>query len=530
MTEERRNDKDGQEDEWLYGMARPGKDWTAILSGGVKLEMVWVEPGTFMMGSEKQDDEKPLHKVTLTKGYWIGKYQFTQEQWKSVGASKRDSCNWSGDWLPVECVSWNEAVECCKKLSEQLADKLPSGYRFWLPSEAQWEFAARGGVKSRGYEYSGSDNIDEVAWYSDNSDEHTHEVGQKKPNELGIFDMSGNVWEWCHDWDGSYSSGPVTDPAEPSSGSCRVLRGGSWLHSASLSRSACRDCNFMSGRDYNLGFRVALVPVTEERWNEKENQKGEKRLHGLACLGEDWTAILPDGVELEMVWVEPGTFMMGSPEDELGRCLDETQHHVILTKPFWIGKYPVIWRQYNTMVNDHDLSPWYPVDQITWDEAMFFCQALNKILKDKLPVGYQFGLPTEAQWEYACRAGTTTALNNGHDLTSEFGYCEYLDSVGWFYHDDDVFMGIEVAGRLEPNAWNLYDMHGNVWEWCHDWYGPFSGDAIDPAGPASGTRRVLRGGGWYSNACHCRSAKRHKLAPSESDIDIGFRLAIIPIA
>ncbi len=262
MTEERRNEKDGQEDEWLYGMARPGKDWTTILPGGVKLEMVWVEPGTFKMGSDNHhDDEKPVHQVTLTKGYWIGKYQFTQEQWKTTRVFMEKKCEWSGKHRPVENVSWDEAVSCCKKLSRLLGEKLPSGYRLGLPTEAQWEFAARGGVKSRGYEYSGSDNIDEVAWYGDNSDDNTHDVGQKKPNELGIYDMSGNVWEWCHNRHGDYPLFAVTNPCGPLLGWGRIIRGGSWLGGNNGCRSTHRCYSGPSLRTYSVGFRVALVPV-----------------------------------------------------------------------------------------------------------------------------------------------------------------------------------------------------------------------------------------------------------------------------
>ncbi len=264
VEEEKRlaEEKRVAEEERLRGLARPGEDWTATLPGGVKLEMVWVEPGTFMMGSNNgSSDEQPVHQVTLTKGYWIGKYPFTQEQWRGSGAYKNESCCWVGERLPVEYVSWFEAVECCKRLNDLLKDKLYFDYRLALPTEAQWEFAARGGVKSRGYEYSGSNNIDEVAWYDVNSGGLTHLVGQKKPNELGIYDMSGNVWEWCHDWYDGYPSGSVTDPRGPSSGSNRVFRGGSWRINAGLCRSAYRDNNDPSYRIITLGFRVALVPV-----------------------------------------------------------------------------------------------------------------------------------------------------------------------------------------------------------------------------------------------------------------------------
>ncbi len=266
MTEERRNEKDRQEDEWLYGMARPGKDWTAILPGGMKLEMVWVEPGKFLIGCAFHDytknDLKNKCEVTLTKGYWIGKYPFIQEQWKAIGAKKSESNNWNRARLPVEKVSWNEAIECCKRLCEQLSEKMPSGYHFSLPTVAQWEFAARGGVKTQDYEFSGGNVIGDVAWYGRNSGGRTHEVGLKKPNELGIYDMSGNVWEWCYDydyWEGRYPSGAVTDPVGASSGSYRVIRGG--CIDADSCRPGFRYYIDSSDRCDCIGFRVALVPV-----------------------------------------------------------------------------------------------------------------------------------------------------------------------------------------------------------------------------------------------------------------------------
>ena len=277
MTEERRNEKDGRRGmgrlfgpvravgNWLAGgngRARPGKDWTAILPGGVKLEMVWVEPGTFMMGSAKYSDtERPVHRVTLTKGYWIGKHQFTQEQWQAVGASKFEMCCFRGYRLPVEMVNWYEATDCCRQLNALLMCKINVGYHFALPTETQWEFAARGGVKSHGYEYSGDNNLENVAWYYGKSNSCTHNVGQKRPNELGIYDMSGNVWEWCCDCFGGYPSEAVSDSSGPSSsGLIRVCRGGAWNYDDYYCRSTCRHYDESSSYSPSVGFRVALVP------------------------------------------------------------------------------------------------------------------------------------------------------------------------------------------------------------------------------------------------------------------------------
>ncbi len=220
---------------------------------GVPFELVYVAPGTFAMGSDDSDAyffEKPVHEVTLTKGYWIGKTEVTQRQWEAVMGG--NPSKWKGKDLPVETVSWNDCQEFIEKLNGLQGD-----VKFALPTEAQWEFAARGGTKSKGYKYSGSNSIGEVAWYDGNSDRETHPVGTKKSNELGIHDMSGNVWEWCQVWYGNYPSGAVTDPVGAGSGDFRVFRGGSWYFTARFCRSALRDWYSPGRRYFNIGFRLA---------------------------------------------------------------------------------------------------------------------------------------------------------------------------------------------------------------------------------------------------------------------------------
>ena len=220
-----------------------------------EIAMVYVSGGTFTMGatseqgSDAYDDEKPAHSVTLS-GYYIGKYEVTQELWKAVMGS--NPSYFKGDNLPVENVSWNDVQEFLRKLNAM------TGKRYRLPTEAEWEFAARGGNSSRGYKYSGSNSLGSVAWYDDNSGSRTHAVGTKSPNELGIYDMSGNVYEWCQDWYGSYSSSSQRNPQGPNSGSFRVYRGGSWSNNAGRCRVSFRLYNTPGGRDSYLGFRLAL--------------------------------------------------------------------------------------------------------------------------------------------------------------------------------------------------------------------------------------------------------------------------------
>ena len=221
---------------------------------GVSYEMVWVGGGTFRMGatSEQGSDayfnEKPVHSVTLS-GYYIGKTEVTQALWKAVMGS--NPSYFKGDNLPVECVRWNDCQEFIRKLNSL------TGQNFRLPTEAEWEFACRGGNNSRGYKYSGSNYIDNVAWYRDNSGDKTHPVATKSPNELGIYDMSGNVNEWCNDWYGGYTSGRQTNPKGPYDGSGRVLRGGSW-NIARDCRSSLRCYGGSTIRINFLGLRLAL--------------------------------------------------------------------------------------------------------------------------------------------------------------------------------------------------------------------------------------------------------------------------------
>ena len=211
--------------------------------------MVYVSGGTFTMGMEAESDDKPAHSVTVS-GFYICKYEVTQALWKAVMGS--NPSNWKGDNLPVECVSWDDCQTFIRKLN------VLTGKNFRLPTEAEWEFAARGGNKSRGYKYAGSNNIGDVAWFYGNSGKKTHVVGTKSPNELGIYDMSGNVWEWCQDWYGSYSSASQTNPTGASSGSYRVLRGGSWSFYAGCCRSSYRSHSAPDGRYNYRGLRLVL--------------------------------------------------------------------------------------------------------------------------------------------------------------------------------------------------------------------------------------------------------------------------------
>lgn len=236
------------------------KDFTEKVAG-VSFEMVYVQGGMFSMGatseqdaSDPHTDEYPVHSVVLPD-YYIGKFEVTQELWEKVMGSNPSSFKKGNDY-PVENVSWNDAQAFLTKLNQL------TGKKYALPTEAQWEYAARGGVKSNGYKYSGSNTVGDVAWYDGNSESSTHPVGAKQPNELGIYDMGGNVLEWCSDWydPNYYSNSPQANPTGPASGTDRVMRGGSWYYDARYCRVSHRDLINPDTRLDSRGFRVVLLP------------------------------------------------------------------------------------------------------------------------------------------------------------------------------------------------------------------------------------------------------------------------------
>jgi formylglycine-generating enzyme required for sulfatase activity len=254
-----------------------------------------------------------------------------------------------------------------------------------------------------------------------------------------------------------------------------------------------------------------------------------------------------------MAWIPCGTFTMGSPTSEAVRGTDETQHTVTLSQGFWMGKYLVTQADYLALVGSNpsyfttqdvygnpippDLSR--PVEQVSWNDAVAYCAALTarEQAAGRLPAGWVYRLPTESEWEYACRAGTTTPFHYGNELRSGManfdGQYEYPPcgvSTYSCYNPAGIYLGRTTAvGSYAPNAWGLYDMHGNVWEWCQDWYGTYpTGSVTDPQGPSSGSDRVVRGGDWLDNAYYCRSARRLDSIPSNRASGAGFRVVLAP--
>ena len=223
-------------------------------------EMVLIKAGTFQMGSNTgKADEQPVHEVSIST-FYLGKYEVTQKQWMDIMGSNPSDHSGCKD-CPVESVSWNEVNIFISKLNEK------TGLNFRLPTEAEWEYAAKGGRLPKGYRYSGSNRADDVAWYIDNSGYMTHPVGMKKPSELGLYDINGNVWEWTDDWTSFtyYRESPNENPRGPAAGDCKVLRGGAYCYEKSYLRLTLRGHEFPDRKFNNLGFRLAMTPEFQSK-------------------------------------------------------------------------------------------------------------------------------------------------------------------------------------------------------------------------------------------------------------------------
>ncbi|MBL8482005.1 MAG: formylglycine-generating enzyme family protein [Rhodocyclaceae bacterium] len=249
-----------------------------------------------------------------------------------------------------------------------------------------------------------------------------------------------------------------------------------------------------------------------------------------ACAwGEDedsglWATLRVGGVEQRFRWIKPGRFLMGSPPDEAERWDDEVLHQVTFTQGFWLADTACTQALWQAVMGENPShfkdDAHNPVEQVSWDDVQAFLNKLSVAVPH-----FAAGLPTEAQWEYACRADTQTLFSFGANITPEQVNYDGTKPYAGGRKGKDRQKTVPVAS-LPPNAWGLYEMHGNVWEWCADWYGDLSAEpAIDPAGPVEGARRVLRGGAWYYDGRYCRSACRFRFEPDDRNLNFGFRLA-----
>jgi len=450
--------------------------------------MVLVKGGTFMMGEE--DPYKymgPIHTVTVD-GFLIGKFEVTQPEWQTIMGDNPSF--YKADNHPVEQVSWLDIIAYCNKRSEKegltpcysgsgeeiVCDFNADGYR--LPTEAEWEYACLGGNQSKNYRFSGSNEVDEVAWYEGNSGGKPHPVGEKKPNELGIYDMSGNVWEWCWDWYDQeyYKNSPAKNPQGPEKGKTHTYRGG-----------GCSGIDYYQLTRHRHGLEAAY----------KESDMGFRLAKNMGSK---------DQIPVNMIPVPGGTFQMGSQDGYLGT----DPVHKVTINSFYMGKYEITQEEF-ARVMGYNVS-WYAaannaVDCVRWYEAVEYCNKRSQMEGltpcysgegDHITCNFAvngYRLPTEAEWEYACRGG---ALSKNY----KFSGSNDPEEVAWFDKNITADGRVRRVGIKKPNELGIYDMTGNVWEWCWDRYQRdyynFS-PADNPVGPATGIRRVIRSGSAYIN-------------------------------
>jgi formylglycine-generating enzyme required for sulfatase activity len=781
--------KSGKKPEWVsdFGIDQYGA-WCEFQvprhgsKGVVTQRMRWIKPGQFMMGSPdteqgRKSNESPQHQVTLTQGFWMADSQVTQELWRAISGGKNPSF-YRNALSPVNGVNWDDCQIWIRELR-----KHHESLKIALPTEAQWEYACRAGSTTAYCFGDDPEELPKYGWFAGNPGLLTSSVKHLLPNDWGLYDMHGNVWEWCSDWYDYYKKVPSLDPSGPSKGTGRVVRGGDWGSPFRRLRSACRVGYDPSYRDFHMGFRLqssaqGAEPSEGAMLGEFLSQRGQPRDGGKAqekyqrsreiherlleqnpqsaeavrdvaaslnnvgdflsrrgqpekalenylrslevrerlleqnpqsaeaardlavslnnvgdCLsrrgqpgdGEKalenyqrslevlerllqqkpqsaeaardvsaslnkvpeaersterarvgwatveygflrsidldatvenspekklseidfnaYTSIRVDSdqesyqfdrlekpiwavefgsdqyglhatfevstVRQRMRWIPPGRFLMGSPDGKnYGRRNEYPQHEVILTHGYWMFDTPCRQRLWSALMEKN--SSYFvhedrPVETIRWEEAVAFAKKLSERLAEGFPTSgrnlfdgwnrLQFRLPTEAEWEYACRAGTTGDTYAGNLEIQGDANAPLLDAIAWYggnsghEYDLDKSVSLERAwlrqrqfhnaaggtrnvGTKAPNPWGLYDMLGNVWEWCNDWYADdiASLESVNPQGPTNGDRRVFRGGSWNSPARYLRSAYRHNHSILPMMSSHGFRLVFTPMA
>ncbi len=527
------------------------------------MQLILVHAGQFTMGSPASEagrgkDERQ-HLVRLTAPFRMSKSLVTRGQFAQFAkamnyatqaeragyAAAREGGEWhrvnGASWKnpgfpqtdddPVVNVTWVDAMMFCQWLSRS------EGAVHRLPTEAEWEYCCRAGTHGA---FPCGDNLEalkQAAWYDANSDGRTHPVGLKQPNPWGFLDMGGNVDEFCGDWYGPYVDNS-TDPIGISAGNLdtpRVLRGGSWRGEAATCRSAARHSASSTTPTNEYGFRVC---------RDDDNHESFKSSGDISRP----TTQMVNSIQVHLALIPAGEYMMGSPDTQPGRG-DEPLHKVSISHAFYIGIVPVTREQFRVFIEasgylttaerfgasyewngkpqringsswrkpGFDQSDDDPVVNVSWDDAVAFCRWLS----EKEHKTYR--LPTEAEWEYAGRAKTSTAYYDGDSAES-------FAKTGWYVRNSGG--RTHRVGTRVPNAWGLYDMLGNVCQWCDDFAAPYDlENAIDPTGPQKpvrGSPRVLRGGSWIAELPACRCAARDANDPRLPANFYGFRVCLQP--
>lgn len=477
---------------------------------GVRFAMVKVKGGTFIMGAteEQRDDmnsnEIPIHQVTVSD-FYMAQTEVTQALWKAVMGTNPSAFP-SNSANPVENVSWADCQTFISKLNAL------TGQTFRLPTEAEWEYAARGGRDTVNYKYAGDSHSQRVAWSAENSESTTHIVAMKQPNQLGLYDMSGNVCEWCQDWYADYEVSNQKNPQGPANGSYKVYRGGSWYFDASYARVSQRNYHTTTFSNYNIGLRLALTQLVDKQPMQEVAEASQP----VAPPMMDTTRIVKVGdVAFAMVEVKGGEFMMGATAEQGSDAMGgERPIRQITLSDYTISQTEVtqaLWCE--VMGNNPSLDTTHilkPVTNVSWADCQVFITKLNEL------TGRQFRLPTEAEWEYAARGGRLTK-------NTKYAGGNTPNDIAW--HNANSNGKTNPIGQKQPNELGLYDMSGNVSEWCHDWFGTYEGDNLNnPQGPPTGSYRVVRGGSAQTPTRMQRVSYRNGYATTDKYADLGFRL------
>lgn len=536
---------------------------TCDLGAGVTLDMVSIPAGKFM---RVDAGSRTPQWVKLPRGFLLGRSEVTQEQWRQVMGTNPSHFQPDKTWalMPVESVSWDDCQRFIEKLNalvKKTDPEMKDGL-FRLPTEAEWEYACRAGTTT--YWYNGSPTggsaaalfrlLNPIAWNATNSKVNfdsgvnfrgapnfsvnypfsgPQPVRTKKPNAWGLYDMLGNVFEWCADWSGPYPlETTVVDPQGPDSGLDCVMRGGCWGRAPEyFIRADVREGAKPDFRSMNVGLRLArggTVDALPPR-TDASQRTWERLVAGSGPAGRKLRVGIDPRLTFDMVELPPGQFLMGRENQHTKNCKvgpGAYPHLVRLTKPCFMGIYPVTRGQWRAVMGADatatSLDDTLPVVNVSWDDAQAFIMRVNTLLARELPEKMQFRLPTAAEREYACRAGAPTFWPWGDNWVE-------MEAYGWIYSNNNG--QLHPVGMMKPNRWGLYDMFGSTTDWCLDFYQERAyadGEiVVDPQGPPTGIAHAMYG--------NLNGGYEHYMTPVQiggfgKSMLTGFRLALsLPI-